>query len=154
MDLAQVPLEGVWKTVIVISFLKPFSHGSRSFQEHEKNYLTPLKKGCRVCFSRLSGLQSHKSKTMQKEKRNYTVSKYFAKTISSLFEKAELTSFLKNCLETNKFPRQLKKSPFKILLSWFPHSNCAMYYCMVQWKVFREHKTSDSISLSKPSLCI
>lgn len=71
---------------------------------------------------------------MQKEKRNYTVTKYFAKTISSLFEKAELTPFLKNCLETNKFPRQLKKSPFKILLFQFLHSDYAIYYCMVQWK--------------------
>lgn len=54
----------------------------------------------------------HRSKNMQKEKINYTVSKYFAKTISSPFEKAEPTSLLKNCLENNKFPRQMKKKSF------------------------------------------
>lgn len=44
-----------------------------------------------------------KSKTMQKEKRNYTVSKYFTKIISFLFEKAELTSLLNNVLKPINF---------------------------------------------------
>lgn len=54
---------------------------------------------------------------MQKEKINYTVSKYFTKTISSPFEKAEPTSLLKNHLAGNTFPRQLKKKK-KVLLSY------------------------------------